>query len=93
MPGEADAVMFEVYQQASGNRRYRVVYFTELDEAERDEAIDAAMAGQSFFDGFITAANVAAAKGTIVDFVARLNQGGAGTREELASLLAPFLTR
>lgn len=93
MPGEADKIMFEVYEQAGFNRRYRVVYFTELEEAERDLAIDAAMSGVHFFDGFIKAADEVAAKTVILDFVARLNQGGVGTSEELAGLLAPFLTR
>ena len=93
MPGESDKIMFEIFQEAGFNRRYRVVYFTELEEAERDETIDAAMAGVPFFNGFIKATDGATAKSVILDFVACLNQGVAGTREELAGLLAPFLTR
>ena len=69
---------------------YHVVYFTELEDGERDAAIDAAMSGASFFNGFINAADGPAAKTAIREFVARLNQGVTGTREELARLLTPF---
>jgi hypothetical protein len=93
VPGDADKIMFEVYREAGFNRGYHVVYFTELEEGERDEAIDAAMSGVHFFNGFIKAADGTAAKTVILDFVARLNQGVAGTTEELARLLAPFLAR
>lgn len=93
MPGDGDEIMFEIYQEAGFNRRYHVVYFTDLEDGERDAAIDAAMSGASFFNGFINAADGPAAKTAIREFVARLNQGVTGTREELARLLTPFLTR
>ena len=34
------------------NRRYRVVYFTELDEHNKDGEINDAMRGEHIFDGF-----------------------------------------
>jgi hypothetical protein len=93
MQSEADKIMFEVYRESGFNQRYRVVYFTELEEGERDEEIDAAMSGTHFLNGFIRSADREAARAVLVAYVARLNQGGTGTSGELASLLAPFLTR
>ena len=93
MPDDTDKIMFEVYREPGFNRRYHVVYFTELGEDERDATIDAAMSGVPFLDGFIKAADGAAARTVIQDFIANLNEGATGTREELARLLAPFLAR
>lgn len=91
MDPDAGRIMFEVYREPAFDRRYRTVYFTELDEAHRDEAIDAAFAGEHFFDGFIKAADAEAAKRLLESFVGRLNAGADDTAEELAGLLATFL--
>jgi hypothetical protein len=93
MPSDADKIMFEVYREASYNQVYRVVYFTELEEGERDEKIDAAMSGTHFLNGFIRSADREAARAVLGSFVARLNRGDAGTSAELASQLAPYLAR
>jgi hypothetical protein len=90
--GDAGKVMFEVYRECGFNRRYHVVYFTELEEDERDAAIDAALAGECFFHGYIDSGNRDAAKQVLDTFVARLNDGTAGTVEELQRSLARFLT-
>ena len=91
MAADGGKIMFEVYREPAFDRRYRAVYFTELDEAQRDEAIDAAFAGEHFFDGFIKAADGEAAKRLLESFVDRLNAGADCTAEELAGLLATFL--
>jgi len=83
--------MFEVYREAACDRRYRAVYFTELDESQRDAAIDAALAGEHVFDGFIKAADGEAARRLIESFLGRVNAGADGTADELAAMLAPFL--
>lgn len=93
MRADGDKIMFEVYREVGFNQRYHVIFFTELDEHDRDDAIDSAMAGDHFFNGFIKAADGEAAKTVLLAYVGRLNQGAAGTGEELAALLAPFLTR
>jgi hypothetical protein len=87
----ADRIMFEVYREPGFNRQYRVVYFTELDEHERDAAINAALAGDHFYDGFLAASGRPAAKQVLAAFLTRLNEGGPGTPGELGALLAPFL--
>ena len=43
--------MFEIYREGGYNRRYRVVYFTELDDHNRDHEIDRGVAGDNFLDG------------------------------------------
>ena len=90
MSAEAGKIMFEVYREAGFNSRYRVVYFTELDEDNREAEIDAAMAGEHFYDGFLQASAIEMARPAIAAFVARLNDGLPGTPQDLDVLLAPF---
>lgn len=90
MSVEADKIMFEVYREEGFNTRYRVVYFTELDEENRDAEISAAMEGEHFYDGFLEAAAIEMAKPIIAAFVARLNEGLAGSPQDLDALLRPF---
>lgn len=80
-----------MFREGGFNRRYRVVYFTELDEDERDVEIAAAFEGEHFYDGFIAAADSQAAKEALSGFLARLNDGRGGTSEDLEALLARFL--
>ena len=90
MSGQADRVMFEVYRQEGFNARYRVVYFTELNDENREGEINAAMAGEHFYDGFIKASAIELAKATIAAFLTRLNEELTGTPQDLDALLAPF---
>jgi len=92
MHPEADKIMFEIYREPGFNRRYAVVYFTELDEHERDAAISASLAGEHFFDGFISERGSDAAKEIVSAFLTSLNDGAAATPAELEALLAPYLT-
>ena len=48
-----DKIMFEIYKANDYTDEYRVVYFSELDDHNRDKEIDNAMKGNHFFDGFI----------------------------------------
>jgi hypothetical protein len=95
MRSESDKIMFEVYREPGFNRQYRVVYFTELEEHDRDAAINAALAGERFYDGFINAADSVAAKQMLDTFLDRLNNGASvsasATSDELEALLTPFL--
>lgn len=64
-------VMFEIYREAAGGP-HRVVYFTELDEHERDAEIARAMRGEHVFDGFAQAGD--RARDAIDTLVDRLNR-------------------
>jgi hypothetical protein len=87
----ADRVMFEVYREGSYNRKYRVVYFTELGDYNRDAEINRAMAGDHFLDGFLAENHKEQAKAVIAEALARLNDGEELTPEELEARLAAFL--
>ena len=71
----ADRIMFEIYREAAYGRRYRVVYFTELDEHNKDLEIDRALAGDHFYDGFIPGDRSDQAKQVIAQVIERLNEG------------------
>jgi len=49
-----DRIMFEIYRETTYSGRYRVVYFTELNDHNRETEINRALAGEHFYDGFIT---------------------------------------
>src|SRR4051794_26061012 len=50
---ESDKVMFEIYRETEYTGRYRVVYFTELQDHNKETEINHALAGEHFYDGFI----------------------------------------
>ena len=47
---ESDKVMFEIYREPDFNRAYRVVYFTELGEHNKEYEINRALAGEHFYE-------------------------------------------
>lgn len=88
----ADKVMFEVYREGRYNRTYRVVYFTELGDHNREQEFNRAVAGDHFFDGFLAGQTKERGKEVIAAFLERLNGGEelvpAALRTELADFLA-----
>jgi hypothetical protein len=91
MAFESEKIMFEVYREADFGRKYRVVYFTELTEHNKEAEINAAMAGEHFYDGFIKNARSNEAKQVIDNFLQRLNTGETVSYDELESALMPFV--
>jgi hypothetical protein len=87
----ADQVMFEVYREGSYNRKYRVVYFTELGDWNRDAEISRALAGDHFLDGYLAEVRKEEAKKVITRALERLNDGENLAPEELERELEPFL--
>ena len=65
-------VMFEIYRESGYDRRYRVVYFTELDEHNKDQEIARATAGEHFYDGFLREQSLPEAKKAIGQVLERL---------------------
>lgn len=82
--------MFAIYRESIYSQRYRVVYFTELHDSNRDVEINRALAGEPFFDGFIKNVRKEEAKQVIQRALDRLNNGEAVDPEELARELAPY---
>ena len=72
---EADKVMFEIYKETEYTGRYRVVYFTELQDHNKETEINHAMAGEHVFDGFIKNFRKDEAKEIINSLLGRMNNG------------------
>lgn len=87
----ADRTLFEIYREADYARRYRVVYFTELDEHNKDREIDRALSGEHFFDGFLPDPKKARAKIKIDEIVGKLNEGETITPRDVAREIAQVL--
>jgi len=88
---QSDKVMFEIYQESGFRRRYRVVYFTELDENNREDEIDDAMRGEHVFDGYLRNHAKQDAKRIVADLLARLNSGETLSQSDIERELKPFM--
>ena len=91
MAFDSDRIMFEIYKEATYSGQYRVVYFTELQEQNKETAINRAMAGEHFFDGFIRTFRKDQAKETISSLLERLNNGKTITPADIERELKPFM--
>ena len=90
MPFESDKIMFEVYKEDTYSGKYRVVYFTELQDHNKEAEINRAMAGEHFVDGFIRAYRKDQAKAAIENLLSRLNDGEPITQADFENELRPF---
>jgi hypothetical protein len=86
----SDRTMFEIYREASYARQYRVVYFTELGDHDKETEIGRALAGEHLVDGFIRDLHKEPAKRIIAAFVDGLNRGQSADIETLRRDLKPF---
>ena len=91
MNAASERIMFEIYRTTGPGRLYRVVYYTELDERNRETEIDRAMAGDHIYDGFISGPVAERAKEVIADVVARLNAGSPGSLIQAYRLERPVV--
>lgn len=91
MPFESEKTMFEIYKEATYHGRYKVVYFTELGDANREFEISRAIAGEHVFDGFIQNFRKEQAKEVISKLLERLNAGEALDTAEIERELKPFI--
>ncbi len=85
---ESDKVMFEIYREPDFNRAYRVVYFTELGEHNKEYEINRALSGEHFYDGFIRNYGKDEAKRIIEGLLRRLNEGEELTPADFEAALA-----
>jgi hypothetical protein len=83
--------MFEIYRDTLYQGDYRVVYFTELDDHDKEKEISRAMAGEHVFDGFLDRERRAAGKQTIAEILDALNGGAALSRADIERALDPFI--
>ena len=87
---ESDKVMFEIYRETEYTGRYRVVYFTELQDHNKETEINRAMAGEHFYDGFIRNYRKDQAKASIDSILERLNKGERLTPADVERELQAF---
>jgi len=83
--------MFEIYQDKKFNRKFHVVYYTELNESNKYTAINQAMAGTSYFDGFIKDFKKDEAKQVIETIVKQLNDGKMLSKDEIKKMLKEYI--
>lgn len=88
---ESDKTLFEIYRENNYDRKYRVVYFTELNEHNKELEINRAMAGDHFYDGFLRNYRKEEAKSIINKFLERLNDGEQVDPGELDVALAEYM--
>lgn len=74
MAFESDKIMFEIYQDTLYNKKFRVVYYTELNENNKHSEISRAMSGNSYFNGFIKDYRKDEAKQIITEIIESLNE-------------------
>lgn len=92
MANASDKIMFEIYRESGYNRQFRAVYFTELDEHNKEHEINAALAGEHVHSGFLAATLTRDAKQTVNNILARLNAGEPLDGMAVERILAPFST-
>ena len=88
---QSEKIMFEVYREHTSGRGYRVVYFTELDEHNREHEIDDAMRGEHVFDGYLRSRSKDEAKQAVSRILQRLNMGEALSPSEIERELKPYM--
>jgi hypothetical protein len=88
---ESDKVMFEIYRETEYTGQYRVCYFTELQDHNKETEINHAMAGEHFYDGFIKNFKKDEAKEIINSLLVRLNGGEKLDAQEVEHALGDHL--
>lgn len=89
MAFEAEKTMFEVYRESTYSGLYRVVYFTDLQDHDKDVAINRALAGEHYFDGFLKNYGKEEAKLIVEGLLNRMNQGEAISPDDFVRELGP----
>jgi hypothetical protein len=85
--------MFMIYRDKTYTDKYRVCYFTELDDHNKENEINKALAGEHYYDGFIKNFKKDRAKEIIDGFLERLNQGENIVPGELSKALDEFIPK
>jgi len=93
MPLTSDTkkLMFEIYREADFSGRYKVVYFTELGEHDKETEIADAMRGEHIYDGFLLHRDRNQAKQVVEQILDRLNAGEVISSSDIEHALQPYL--
>ncbi len=90
-PADSKKVMFEIYRDTAFGGGYKVVYFTELGEHDKEKEIEDAMRGEHVYDGFLLHRESQLGKREVAAILDRLNGGEALDASEIGEKLRPFL--
>lgn len=91
MAFESDKTMFEIYRETTYSGRYRVVYFTELQDHNKETEINHALAGEHVFDGFLRNFHKEDAKQIIETLLRRMNEGEKVDERQIVAALGEHL--
>ena len=91
MAFESDKVMFEIYRETEYSGKFRVVYFTELQDHNKESEINHALAGEHYYDGFLKNYRKDEAKQIIDTLLDRLNGGEKLGAKEIESALGEHI--
>lgn len=86
-----EKIMFEIYKDVARNGNYQVIYFTELDDHNREAEISRAANGEHIYDGFIRTRGKDQAKLVLGSIVERLNNGQAVGPEQIEKELQAYI--
>jgi hypothetical protein len=85
-----EKIMFEIYKDIARNGNYQVIYFTELDDHNREAEINRAANGEHIYDGFIRTRGKDQAKLVLGSIVERLNNGEEVGPGDIEKELQPY---
>ena len=74
-----DRTMFEIYRETDYNRSFHYIFYTDLDEHEREREIARAANGETVFTGYIDDTRKEAARAIIETIVDELNESDGDT--------------
>jgi hypothetical protein len=90
-----DRTMFEIYRETAYNRSFHFIFYTDLDEHEREHEIAKAAGGETVYSGFIDDTRKEAARAiveAIVDELNDMDEASAGmTPEAITGRLSGYL--
>ncbi|HMS63692.1 MAG TPA: hypothetical protein PKD83_00400 [Ignavibacteria bacterium] len=92
MAFESDKTMFEIYREKDFNKKFRVVFYTELTEHNKETEINRALNGETIFDGYIKDLKKENGKAMIRELLKEMNSSEkAFSRDEISEKLGEFL--
>ncbi len=92
MAFESDKTMFEIYREKEFNKKFKVVYYTELTEHNKESEINRAMNGETVFDGFLKDNLKDNGKAVIRELIRDMNNNGSMmSKEDIKKKLEEFL--
>lgn len=92
MAFESDKTMFEIYREKDFNKKFRVVFYTELTEHNKETEINRALNGETIFDGFLKDLKKENGKALIKELLKEMNTSeSAFSREEIVNKLGEYL--